>query len=71
MRGSGVSGLAVAQAAARAGPPSHFPDWRFMRLQHGDHSEGGNAVANRAETTITLTDAPHDDELNEPISKTL
>jgi len=24
--------------------------------------EGGNGVANRAETTITLTDAPHEDE---------
>src|SRR5215468_3237265 len=26
------------------------------------HSEGENAVADQAETTITLTDAPHDDE---------
>ena len=28
-----------------------------------NHSEGENAVANRAETTITLTDAPRDHEL--------
>jgi GNAT superfamily N-acetyltransferase len=28
-----------------------------------DHSEGGNAMASRAETTITLTDAPYHDEL--------
>ncbi len=47
-------------APGSTGEPPHEQPSARIRLEH---SEGGNAVANRAETTITLTDAPHDDDI--------